>query len=192
MRLLALAAWALLVGCSVSDDTEVQARSNAHTDNASTPVSTPLETPPERIRRYAEPTLGLRVPVPAKGVAYKLWDYDKTLPVWKYRHQVILSIESSTAVVIDVWDNPDHLDANAWVDATISKHFDEQTLRSARTVAGRPALVFEQLPSEGLGTFVEVAFTTRDHGYDIACPQADNPAHRALFEKTLRTIEVLP
>lgn len=192
MRVVALAAWGLLAGCSVSDNTEAQARSNVHTDNASMPVSTSVAPQTDRIRKYAEPDLGLRVPVPAEGVTYKLWNYDKTLPLWKYRHQVTLSIGSSVAVLIHVWDNPDHLDAGAWVNETISKHFDDQTLRSTRTVAGRPALVFEQLPSEGIGTFVEVAFTTRDHGYDVACPQADNPAHRALFEKTLRTIEVLP
>lgn len=177
MRHLEFLACALVVGCS--------------TEGATPPAPIRPATPPAAVHpMHEEPELGLRFPLATEGVTFQMWHFDATLPPEKFRHEIQLSTSYGVAVIIDVWDNPAHLDVAHWVDQTIAGFFDATTVRSERSMSRARGLYFEIPPIEGGTAQVFAAFANRDRAYLFHCPQAlEDTAGRAMFDEIVSAFE---
>jgi hypothetical protein len=152
-------------------------------------VTTPVGASPVVYAPHDEPELGLRFPLATQGTTFKMWHFDPNLPPEKFRHEVQLSSESGAVeVVIDVWDNPDHLDVHAWVASYFDGLFDAHTVRTERPMsrAHVTGLLFEQPAIEGGDSQATAAYATHDHVYRFYCPHAlEDVRGRAAFDKII-------
>jgi hypothetical protein len=180
MRFLGCFLGVFAFGCSVDEPKTVT-------------VATPVAAPSVVYAPHDEPELGLRFPLATKGTTFKMWHFDPSLPPEKFRHEVQLSSESGAVeVVIDVWDNPEHLDVHAWVAATLGEMFDAQTTRTVRPMsrARNTGILFEQAAIEGGDSQATAAYATHDRAYVFYCPHAlEDVRGRAAFDAIVDDFE---
>jgi hypothetical protein len=175
-------------GCAVEET-----KTDQQTSSLAVATPEPQPTLATAYVMHDEPELGLRFPLAVKGTTFKLWNFDSTFPPEKIRHEIRLSKSSGLALVIDVWDNPRHLDVRHWVSATIDDLFDEQTTRSERLMsrANKTGIVFEVPAVEGGSSEAIAAYVTQDRAYMFVCLHAVEDSNaRAMFDKIVNEFDV--
>lgn len=144
---------------------------------------------------YLEPATRLRFPVPG-GVTVEALHFNPTLPLKKFRHSIQLSTEQTgVAVLIDVWDNPNHRELQPWFDEYLSFLIDAETMQSRREVTASKveAIVLEQPRSEQAPSMAVATFAKGEQIFRVTCIDANgdgSPMPRWLFDDVLAKLEL--
>ena len=183
MRFIVILAAIVLSACSSSSE------SSAASQRAALEADERVETD-----RYLEPQTRLRFPL-REGVSVEAKHYDPTLPLKKFRHSVQLITSDGIAVVIDVWDNPNHRALQDWFGEHLAFLIDGETRVSEREVTSLKlqALLLEQPRSEQAISLAVAVFAHREQVFRVTCvdAHADGSAlPRALFESVLSELEL--
>jgi hypothetical protein len=148
----------------------------------------------------------LRFPVLRAGVRVEERHFDPSLPARKFRHSILLTTEAGPAVVIEVWDNPDGADVQAWFDANLAflvnpaPGVDERSAADKPSVSERPmtrartmGILVEQPPSDQAPALSFAVFALGDQMVRVSGIDPEgNATARALFERVVDQIESEP
>jgi hypothetical protein len=162
------------------------------------PIDGPTITPAvvataAEFRLETEPVVGARFPVLTSGVSVDVRHFDATLPVHKFRHSIRLVTEDGTAVLIDVWDNPQRLALRPWFDATLGFLVGESTKQSERPMSSAhvPGILLEEPASPQAGSQAIAVFASGTQVIRITCLNPDgNPVAKRSFDSVVDQIEL--
>jgi hypothetical protein len=145
--------------------------------------------------QYFERETRLRFPVP-DGVTVDVKHFDPTLPLKKFRHSIHFSTEhTGIAVLIDVWDNPNHRALRPWFEEHLSFLIDADTNQSSRevTTSKVEAIVLEQPRGPQAPSMAVATFLHGEQVFRVTCIDSEgdgSPLPRQLFEQVLATLEL--
>lgn len=148
----------------------------------------------------------LRFPVLRTGVRIEERHFDPSLPARKFRHSIWLTTEAGPAVIIEVWDNPEGADVQAWFDAHLAflvnpaPGVDERRAADKPTVSERPmtrartmGILVEEPPSDQAPSLSSAVFALGDQMVRVSGIDPEgNATARALFERVVDQIESEP
>jgi hypothetical protein len=145
------------------------------------------------LRLHTEPVTGVRFPVPRAGVTVEERHFDASLPARKFKHSIRLVTPGGVAVLIDVWNNPQGLDLQAWFTDTLGFLVRDVTQVSERPMAraGVPGILLREPPSPQALSQAIAVFAFRDQVFRVTCidPEGDAAA-RDLFDRVIDQIEL--
>ncbi len=181
MRFTWLAVVVLAAGCAVEE---------TKSDSQSSPLAAAAAPTAVLFAPHAEPALGLTFPLATTGTTYKLWDFDPNLPARKFRHEIRLSSDHGSEIVIDVWDNPEHLDVERWFAATLGDDVSNAIPRTERpmTRARRAGLLLEEAASDQSPSEATAIFVTHDRAYLVSCLRVNEDASASRSDSSPRAV----
>jgi hypothetical protein len=144
---------------------------------------------------HTEQSVGIRFPV-AEGVQVKAEHFnDPTLEPYKFRHEINLWGSDGIAVMIHVWNNPEHQSLSEWFHENLQFMIDEQTKISEEpmTLSREAGILLDQPASEQAPSMAVAVFAHGDQFFRITCIDYDGvggPEARKMFFTALDGMEL--
>lgn len=138
---------------------------------------------------YADPASRWRLVVP-KGTQVRSTRFDPTTPAHKVKERFEVTGEGRLLVRVDIWDNPEALDASHWIDVNASYLRESGARLQDRTVGKKEArgIVVEQPASCQSASLLTAFFPVDQRMVAVTCANAEDPGARHAFDTVLDSL----
>lgn len=141
--------------------------------------------------KYVEPALRVSFDIPAFAFNTRTESFPVDQAVTKSRHLVEVAAGKTVEARVEVWDNPEQLDADGWLHRTVAFLLDGDAKAHHETVGLQrvDAVVIDQSAGPGFHAQREAVFVGGTRAYRVTCTNAGDSEHVKVFEQVLRTFD---